>query len=959
MLCALSIVASLSCKPNSAASRGSPLSRDEKTIQVWIQQGDWESADASLTDWLAAEPNSLPATMLISQLRFAQKRPLEAAKILEAAAPQHVNEQPMLIGQAGEFFYQGKDYENAERAWRKAIELRPELIMPHRRLASLLNAQGRRYEASFPLEAIVRGTGATPAELLALLEISRPFADESATRTADELSLFALSQAKIHYAKREFDQARAMGERLLQKYPQSTSIAAFVGRVYADTEAWDAFDKWAEQLPSGIDAQPDYWAALCVWLTYLQRPREAIRAGGEALARDVTDHDTLRRLVSLTDQVGESQTSMNLRAKLTVLEKLLRVATTLNPENAQQSAEYLEQLNRPWEALGWRLISAQMQGEMRSQQADFIRRRNELNAGTKPPHNLIPKQGFDAFSLKLDDFPLPQIGQLKPQADPNTPGSREGVAYQFEDIASKVEIKTRYESGHDPDNPEFYLHQVNGGGVATYDLDLDGRCDVYFMQAGGPPNDAKGSLANQWYRQRPDGVFEEVAREAKIDDRGYGQGVCVGDVNQDGFPDLLVANVGQSRLLMNQGDGTFADHTEFAGFVQSAWTSSIAIGDLNGDHLPELLFVNYIDDPQAFEIRCQHRSQACRPQVFKPAALECFKNMGDGTFMPWDGMGDLRSRPNYGFACIIGNHDQLHGNDVFIANDVRLNEYWVSEPASNTTERFQLKELAESRGCATGTHGEMQASMGIASGDFDRNGRIDFHVTNFYNEPVNLYLQRPSGLFVDEAGSWGLRAKSMPVLGFGTQAGDWNNDGWQDLFVLNGHIYDASYANIPYRMKPQLFAGRAKGFDEVPTDALAPYFATPQLGRSVATLDWNRDGKLDLVASHLDLPCAFLENQTPSGHWLQFETIGTTSERDAIGTMIRVFAKELDFTGWQLGGDGYMCTNEPIVAFGLGEIESVERIEVTWPSGTLQTYTDLSVDRRYKLIENDPKPYVR
>jgi hypothetical protein len=249
--------------------------------------------------------------------------------------------------------------------------------------------------------------------------------------------------------------------------------------------------------------------------------------------------------------------------------------------------------------------------------------------------------------------------------------------------------------------------------------------------------------------------------------------------------------------------------------------------------------------------------------------------------------------------------------------------------------------------------------MGVASGDFNRDGTLDLHVTNFHNEPVNLYTQTSSGHFSDQALKYGLVEASFAVLGFGTQAADFNNDGWLDLAVLNGHLYDARNEGIPFRMRPQLFLGRLGGFTLHDHRSAGQYWGDKHLGRTLAMLDFNRDGRIDLAANHLDAPSALLQNESATQNWLQLELIGTTSERDAIGAEVRVAVGQQRWNGWQTGGDGYMCTNEPIVHFGLGGAEVIQRIEIRWPSGQSQVFESVRPNTRYLVIEGRQELFQR
>ena len=246
--------------------------------------------------------------------------------------------------------------------------------------------------------------------------------------------------------------------------------------------------------------------------------------------------------------------------------------------------------------------------------------------------------------------------------------------------------------------------------------------------------------------------------------------------------------------------------------------------------------------------------------------------------------------------------------------------------------------------------------MGIASGDFDRNGTMDLTITNFYNEPVNLFTQNDTGFFQDDARKLRLVKDSNNVLGFGTQVADFDNDGWLDLAILNGHIYDARYADIPFRMPSQIFKGGPGGFSLVDVES-SEYLSRNQLGRTLALLDWNRDGRMDLVANHLDYPIALLQNQSDAGNWLQLRLIGVDSERSAVGARINLRSGEQRWSAWCVGGDGYMATNTPVIHFGIGGIQTIEEVEIQWPSGLKQNLGTLAANQRYLIIEQaDPWP---
>jgi hypothetical protein len=256
-------------------------------------------------------------------------------------------------------------------------------------------------------------------------------------------------------------------------------------------------------------------------------------------------------------------------------------------------------------------------------------------------------------------------------------------------------------------------------------------------------------------------------------------------------------------------------------------------------------------------------------------------------------------------------------------------------------------------GAAYSFDGGGTASMGIAAGDFDHSGTLDLHVTNFQNENVCLYLAR-NGYFQDRAAQFRLGVPSYRVLGFGSQSLDYDNNGLLDLAVTNGHIDDYAKMSGPFRQKSQLFANLGKQFQEVTVSDPSGYWSQPHLGRAMARIDFNRDGKNDLVVTHLNEPSALLinESKTP-GHWLQLRLVGVESERDAVGAKVTVESEDRRWTEWAVGGDGYLCRNEAVVSFGLGTATKIDRVQIQWPSGANQILNNVGIDHRILVAETD------
>ncbi len=289
---------------------------------------------------------------------------------------------------------------------------------------------------------------------------------------------------------------------------------------------------------------------------------------------------------------------------------------------------------------------------------------------------------------------------------------------------------------------------------------------------------------------------------------------------------------------------------------------------------------------------------------------------------------------------------------LFIANDAVPNFFFVNETAeTGSTPHFS--ELGLISGLAMNADGRAEACMGVAAADFNGDGRCDLFVTNFYNESNTLYEQLADGVFRDATRDAGLYDASLKMLGFGTQSIDGDLDGAADLIVTNGHIDDLSDAGTPYQMPAQFFRGDGIGhFSELPAEQLGPYFSRKQLGRGLARLDWNRDGREDVVVSHLDAPAALLTNRTTvAGHFVALQLRGVKSSRDAIGSVVTVRSGAKTWTKQLTAGDGFQCSNERRLVVGLGATETVDELTIRWPSGLVKSFDNLVVDRDFLAIE--------
>ncbi len=794
-----------------------PQSKLQRAFELH-QQGESAEALKIVQEVLIASPENLAAIRLAIELNDRLGQFCEAAELATKIAEADQQNAASILIRAFDWHLRCGDFAAAERNLNRAAELAPNVPQVHRSLAQLLNAQGRRYEASKHVRELIRLRVIQPNELLSLVDLRGPFSLVSFDELIDDskISLFSLARARHQYVARRSDPQEdlALVGRVTEKFPDSAAAAAFHGRVLAETVQLSEFRAWLTDLPAGIQEQPEYWCAIGMWLAHEDRHQEAIRAFGEALRRDPSDRESLRTMISSLVLIGKEEQASALRDRLADLDQIFRIAKDANQEQARWISQTLQKHIRPWESAAWLMHSAQLGGQLQQLIPDLNKRHAAIVAweqdATAERIREVRLERMLVFDI--EQWPMPNLDAPASSAPPLAIADL-STGLRFEDVADQVGIATQFDSGFPLDGGELFPYQTNGGGLAALDYDLDGRCDVYVVQSGGKPNDPLGSTANQLLRHLPDQRFAEVTASSDTGDRSFGQGVCAGDVNQDGFPDLLIANIGANVLYINQGDGTFSQASHLISENPDRWTSSFGLADLSGDHLPEIIEINYIDDPQAYVVTCKENYLDCQPQQFRKCADRVHEGLSDGTFQPWLAAPEMRDEPKLGFGLVIANFDRQHGNDFFVSNDGDLNHYWTSTTApESSSHRFELVESGGARGCSIGRGGGSQACMGVASGDFNRDGTLDLHITNFHNESVNLFMQTQSGFFSDEALMYRLTEPSFAVLGFGTQAADFDNDGWLDLAVLNGHVFDGRFEGIPFRMQAQLMRGSRGGF---------------------------------------------------------------------------------------------------------------------------------------------------
>lgn len=842
-----------------------------------------------------------------------------------------------------------------------AIEKMPFQAEWRHRVWGLLNRVGRREEASRQAESLCRAGQATEMELISL--IRRTDAFPLRIKEGADMNLYfepGLGMARWYFTKTEYREALQELAPQFESGFQTAAASALYGRLLAETQASDQIPVWHAKCDrSTVEELGDYWAALGTYFFDNQQYEASARALMEAVTRNPTDRMSIQRLAKVFDALGDPDQAEQFRQRGIDLAGCESAADSLLSETSRAEIQQLRmqitqqvlELERPFEALAWATLAQPNNAN------ELARKRVELLSDEDA---LVMSKEASLIGAKLDDYTISaeQEALLGSEAvKPLTPSSREVTPIarpRLVNVASKVGLDFQWYQDREINLASIPIHESIGGGIAVIDYNLDGWPDVYLAQGSGEPPTDQCTRSDVLYRNR-NGQFVDVTGPSGTEDFHYGSGLTAGDVNQDGFIDLFLGSLGKNRLLINNGDGTFRDATSQLGNVTDQFSTSLAIADINGDALPDLFEAIYIEMEGAFAL----------PKVGKdgretqPSPLEHFaesdrwySSTGDGRFEVHEIPREI-AKPGTSLGLVVTNFDNNNGNEVFVGNDVRPNHF-LFHAGDNV-----MVNAADAQGVANGFSGAANGCMGIATADFNRDGTLDLHITNFNQESANLYLQTGGG-FTDYAVRYRIDELSLPYVGFGTKAIDFDRDGWSDLAVTNGHIFDMSDYGEGFQMPPQLMMNRGTYFEAVSVDDDSGYWDGTYLGRTMASLDYDRDGASDLLINHLDQPLALLHNQTQTeGIGLQIELVGTQSERDAIGARVRVEYGGGSQSAWVTAGDGYFCSDEPIVEFGLGPDATVTRVEVRWPSGREQTFESPSVPGRYLIVEGDDELFQR
>jgi hypothetical protein len=516
---------------------------------------------------------------------------------------------------------------------------------------------------------------------------------------------------------------------------------------------------------------------------------------------------------------------------------------------------------------------------------------------------------------------------------------------RFTDIRQSAKIDFVQDSTQ---TDEKYYLETMGTGVAWIDYDQDGLMDLYFVQSGA--TDAykpSQPLRSALFHNNGDGTFRDVTGKANVGGAGhYGQGVAVGDFDNDGYPDLYVTGYGRAILYRNNGDGTFTDVTAKAAVGDDGnWSSSAGWFDFDNDGWLDLVVTNYIDWSPKNNIWCGERKPGyrsyCNPNNYRGQKTKLYRNNHDGTFTDVSEKSGVGIPESKGMSLVLTDLNNDGWPDIVIANDTWPNFFFENNRDGT------FKDVSLISGLAASEDGRYEAGMGIDAADVDGDGNLDIYITHLDFELNRLYHNNGDGTFTDVTYSSGIGNKAILLSGVAAKFIDYDNDGWPDILQANGAMLDnvqLYHSLVSYKEPLLMFRNLGHGRFEKVSESLGPDFNRPMAARGLATADFFNDGQVGIAVNCRGESPLLLRNEGNSNHWLEVLLIGTKSNRDGIGARLKLSAGKVVQADQAKGGTSYMSASDPRIHFGLGSRNKIDSLQITWPSGQVDKLTEVPVD---------------
>src|SRR6202165_5155812 len=521
------------------------------------------------------------------------------------------------------------------------------------------------------------------------------------------------------------------------------------------------------------------------------------------------------------------------------------------------------------------------------------------------------------------------------------------ITVRYTDVRQSAGITFHQDSTQ---TDEKYYLETMGTGVGWIDYDQDGLMDLFFVQSAAtdiykPAQPLRCAL----YHNNGDGTFTDVTEKAGVGGKGhYGQGVAVGDFDNDGYPDLYVTGYGSAILYHNNGDGTFTDVTAKAGVAdEGGWSTSAGWFDYDKDGWLDLVVTNYIEWTPKTNLWCGERRPGyrsyCNPGNYKGQKTKLYHNNHDGTFTDVSDASGVGKPESKGMGVVLADFNNDGWPDIAIANDSWPNFLFLNKHDGT----FHNVSLVS--GMAASEDGRYEAGMGIDAADVDGDGLQDVYITHLDFELNRLYHNNHDGTFNDDTFHSGIGNKAILLSGVSMKFLDYDNDGWPDILQLNGAMLDnvnLYHGEVSYKEPLLMFRNLGKGLFEKVSESLGPDFMRPVAGRGLATADYDNDGDIDIVTNNRgDYPSLLRNDGGNANHWLEILLIGTKSNRDGIGASLKLTSDGISHVEQAKGGMSYMSASDPRIFFGLGKRTKIDSLEITWPSGQIDKLKDLPIDK--------------
>lgn len=922
-----------------------------------LQRGDYARAESLALEaaqqpdsdgwgWIVAAEAAVRAGRLTDALKYYQRVESSDQHLLSTAAHGR-----------GEMCLQLGEWTLAERDLLAAIKLEPTNHYSRRRLADLYNLTGQRSRAVPLMLELLTTAQTNESDLFYLgdvdhgVQIANAFPGISLDSATDPLVHLGLGHAAL--AENRIDAAVASFKIARNQMSDSPAACAGLGQALLQQGSKELVT-WQSSLPDIVVHDP----AVMAVLGQIAEQASDFQTAVQYYAADVKHRPQSRiawhRFGLALSQIGEEREAS---IALEQAQRLQELALWLDDlfehrehlELVRRVAFRLAELGRTTEAMVWAQYALQL-----NPLSDWARQLAVTLSSA--PNSLAQADVLLQLANAVEKWaPADPVQMASKSVEAQQRVAEQDSSetpFRFQNDAAASGLDFVHRSARDSATPGARILETTGGGVGVIDYDVDGWPDVYFPQGfeDFPPT-SSNLLTDQLFRNVGGMHWTIITQQARFADAEFGQGIAVGDLDHDGFSDLYIANYGGNRLWENLGDGTFQDVTPQPILDQKVWTTSCAIVDVNGDGHPDLFDVTYCRGRKVETRICEQggRPRSCSPRAFQAEVDRLWLSGGDGS---WTSAASesLNLADGLGLGVVAFRPAVDEPLTLFIANDESPN-YWLV-PESNG--EFQLRNQAPLSGLSVDAEGKPQACMGVACGDFDGNGLPDLFITNFYHESNTLYSALSPDFYSDQTRATHLRDPSWNMLGFGTQFLDIDRDSRPDLVVANGHIDDLSSIGEPYEMPLQFFSNQSTLFAE----EVRAVEVAPGLGRGLARLDWNRDGRDDVVIVNQDSPATLLTNLTnPEGHSFIIELQGTLSPRVPVGTILKLHSGSRVLTTQLTGGDGYMTSNDKRLVIGLGATDIVDQIDIHWPTGQVETLKNLKANVPWAIREGSGRAW--